>query len=66
MVIGGVACLIHAVFPFLFAKTGSNYLFKMTYRFVTRMPSVEDRFLKLSECIEGKRCGAGNSAVSAE
>lgn len=26
MVLGGLACLIHAVFPFLFAQTASNHV----------------------------------------
>ena len=39
MVIGGIACLIHAIFPFVFEKTGSNYLLKMTENFF-QMPEV--------------------------
>lgn len=26
MTAGGIACLVHAIFPFLFEKTGSDYI----------------------------------------
>lgn len=55
MVIGGLACIIHAIFPFLFQKTGSNYLIRMTYHFIDRTPQLETRFTALSECIEKKK-----------
>ncbi|WOI54593.1 DUF6356 family protein [Parvularcula sp. LCG005] len=29
MIIAGVACLLHGLFPFLFTRTGSNMLFKL-------------------------------------
>lgn len=54
MLIGGMACIIHAFFPFLFQKTGSNLLIAMTERFINRSPDVEDRFVVLSESIAKK------------
>ena len=36
MLLGGFACIIHAVFPFLFETTGSSMLFKLTQRFTER------------------------------
>ena len=54
MIVGGLACLIHAIFPFLFKKTGSDYLLKMTHHFVQRMPIVEERVAILSKSIEMK------------
>jgi hypothetical protein len=56
MVIGGLACLTHAVFPFVFKKTGSNYLLRMTDDFICRMPVVEERVVLLARSIETKRC----------
>lgn len=56
MFLGGIACLIHAIFPFLFIKTGSNFLLKMTRTFIDRMPHVdEERINQLCELIEKKR-----------
>jgi hypothetical protein len=43
MVIAGLACLTHAVFPFLFVKTGSNMLLKMTAEFQARMQSADQK-----------------------
>ncbi|RDI42580.1 DUF6356 family protein [Aquicella lusitana] len=54
MLIAGVACLVHAIFPFLFQKTGSNILLKMTRHFVERMPRTEDRIVSLSQSLERK------------
>jgi hypothetical protein len=58
MILGGIFCLIHAVFPFLFEKTGSNFLFKMTHNYVERSPHNECRIEKLSQLLEKKfqRC----------
>lgn len=36
MLIGGIACIIHAFFPFLFQKTASNILFKMSRKVTER------------------------------
>lgn len=54
MIIGGFACFIHALLPFIFQKTGSNVLLKMTETFVERMPNLEKRVLSLSALIEKK------------
>lgn len=54
MMIGGVACLIHAIFPFLFEKTGSNFLFQMMHDYVGRSPVNDNRTVVLSEFIEKK------------
>jgi len=54
MVIGGFACLIHAIFPFLFEKTGSNLLLKQTQEFIERMPVVEER-VQLISCLIDKK-----------
>jgi hypothetical protein len=55
MVIGGTACLLHAIFPFVFKTTGSDFLLKMTHDFIARMPANEDRFMKLAKFIENKK-----------
>jgi hypothetical protein len=54
MLLGGLACILHAVFPFLFETTGSDVLAKMTRHFVERMPRVEGSVVHLSEIIEKK------------
>ena len=54
MILGGFACLIHAFFPFVFKKTGSNFLFKMTKEFVERTPGSEERIEQLSNILEKK------------
>jgi len=35
MFVGSVVCLIHALFPFLFERTGSNYIRTLHERMVT-------------------------------
>lgn len=59
MLIAGLACMLHAIFPFLFQKTGSNLLFKSFQRFVERMPEPEERIVMLSQSIERKRVNNG-------
>jgi hypothetical protein len=54
MVIGGLACIIHAIFPFIFKKTASDYLLQMTNDFVSRMTIVEERVVKLGQTINVK------------
>jgi hypothetical protein len=63
MIIGGLACFIHAIFPFLFQKTAGNYLLKMTYFFVERMSQVEPHTVKLSQLIE-KKLASSTQAVT--
>lgn len=54
MLVAGVACLIHAVFPFLFEQTASNILFKMIDHMVSRMPETDERVIRLSNCMSKK------------
>jgi hypothetical protein len=35
MIVGGIACLVHAIFPFLFMSTGSSTIRKLYDRMVT-------------------------------
>ena len=40
MIVGGLACLVHALLPFLFSKTGSRAIEDLNERMVTRrLPS---------------------------
>lgn len=55
LMVGGMACLIHALFPFLFEKTGSNILLRSTHFFISRMPKLEERVIEISRIIEKKR-----------
>lgn len=53
---GGFAFFIHALFPFLFEKTGSNILFRMMQKFIHRMPNVnESRVENLCQMIDQKK-----------
>ena len=61
MIIGGLACIIHAFLPFLFKKTGSDVLIKMTHHFVERMPQLEERVMCIHECIEKKKHAHGRN-----
>lgn len=54
MLMGGLACIIHSIFPFLFENTGSQVLFKMMREFIERMPKVDERVLEISKIIEKK------------
>ena len=54
MLMASVAFIIHAIFPFLLQKTGSNILFKVTHRFIDRVPKVEERLIHLSEALDHK------------
>jgi hypothetical protein len=54
MVFGGFACIIHAIFPFIFKKTGSDILLNMLHEFIERMPCIESRILRLYELIAKK------------
>ena len=35
MVVGGIACMLHGLFPFLFVRTGSEAVDKLHHRMVT-------------------------------
>lgn len=54
MMIGGLACFIHGIFPFLFEKTGSDKLISMTSNFVKRMPILDERIIDISRTIKEK------------
>lgn len=36
MVLGGLACMMHGIFPFLFVNTGSQTALKLCERFLSR------------------------------
>jgi hypothetical protein len=36
MIAGGAACIIHAIFPFIFQNTGSQMAIKLSEKFTTR------------------------------
>lgn len=57
MMIAGFACVIHAIFPFVFKKTASDMLIKQTHYFIERMPVMEERVMHLSNTIAKKRDG---------
>lgn len=63
MIVGGLALLIHAIFPFLFLKTGSRLLFKMTHRFVDRTPRIENHVAAISKLIEKKMATANENSI---
>ena len=54
MIIGGVACIIHAIFPFAFKTTASNFLFKMTHTYIDRNPCTNEKVVSLMQRIEEK------------
>lgn len=56
MVVGGLACLLHAIFPFVFKNTGSNILLRMAHDFICRMPARDDRLQKLATALDNNRC----------
>lgn len=63
MAIAGFACMIHAVFPFVFKKTASDMLIKQMNQFIDRMPVVEERVVTLSRSIE-RKMGYGKAQAS--
>ena len=50
----GTACFIHAIFPFLFAKTASNCFLNLTTDLIRRAPAFEKRFSPLHDCLAEK------------
>jgi hypothetical protein len=54
MIVGGVACVIHAIFPFLYPQTASNILLKLTRVFIERNSKNESRIQDLSKFINEK------------
>jgi hypothetical protein len=61
MMWAGFACVVHAIFPFLFKKTASDILIKQMHGFIERMPVLEDRMLAISTLMNEKR-GVSSSA----
>lgn len=55
MVVGGLACIIHAIFPFAFEKTGSNMLLRLVHHFIERSDRVEERIVSLAELVIKKQ-----------
>lgn len=55
LMMASVACIIHAIFPFLFTTTGSSILMKMMHRLVARKPTLEDELAELLLMIEQKK-----------
>lgn len=58
MMWGGFACFIHAIFPFLFVTTGSDFLFKLIHEFVERMPANDERVAKLAQAMSSRKQNA--------
>lgn len=42
MIVAGFACLLHAVFPFLFVKTGSKQINHLHKRMITNRSSIPE------------------------
>lgn len=55
MVIGGVACILHSIFPFIFERTGSDILLKEMEKWINRMPKLDERVQRLGKLIEEKQ-----------
>lgn len=55
MLVGGLSCMIHAIFPFLLKKTASNLLLKMTNNYITRMPVVDESVITIGRLIDKKQ-----------
>jgi hypothetical protein len=54
MLIGGMACIIHAILPFCFQKTGSRLLLNMTKCFIERTTHPNDSIIQIQRVIERK------------
>lgn len=51
LILGGLAALVHSVFPFLFVTSASTTALRFLSRLIDRMPTVDDEFKKLAEKI---------------
>ena len=60
MVLGGLACITHAIFPFLFKDTASNYLLRMTVNYIRRVKAMDERITKIAKAIEEKNTEIAN------
>ncbi|MBA3662010.1 MAG: hypothetical protein H0W64_09790 [Gammaproteobacteria bacterium] len=54
MMLGGFACLLHSIFPFLFPKTASNILISLMQEFVERTSRPDARVINLTDEIKRK------------
>ncbi|OGT42558.1 MAG: hypothetical protein A3F42_00700 [Gammaproteobacteria bacterium RIFCSPHIGHO2_12_FULL_37_34] len=54
MLIGGLACIVHAIFPFVFEKAASNFLLTMTIDFIRRQPKLDKRSKELLQVLQKK------------
>ena len=59
LLLGGIAGVLHAFFPFVFIKTGSNFLFKSIEFYIERLPKLDDKVLYLEKLIERKKRETG-------
>lgn len=55
MVRGGCACLIHAIFPFLFKTTGSQTAFGAVEKYLQKCASKSENDKKMLECIQERK-----------
>ena len=46
---GGLACLVHAVLPFLFVHTGSDCVSRLHQEMLARRRAHDDRFRRLAD-----------------
>lgn len=55
MVKGGVACLIHAIFPFLFQTTGSQTAFSAVEKYLEKCARQNENDEKLLQCLQERQ-----------
>lgn len=63
MVEGGVACMIHAMFPFVFQTKGSATAFDSVEDFLKRHPNNDDNEKSLLKLLEERKANQYNSEV---
>jgi Family of unknown function (DUF6356) len=49
LLVGGLACLVHAVLPFLFVHTGSDCISRLHQEMLARRRTHDDRFRRLGK-----------------
>jgi hypothetical protein len=54
LMMASIVCTLHAIFPFLFKKTGSSIMIKLMHRLIARKPSVGEDVAGLVTAIEHK------------
>jgi hypothetical protein len=55
MVKGGCACLIHAIFPFLFQTTGSQTAFSAVEKYLQKCPCKNENDERLLQCLQERK-----------